>query len=98
MEIRILVGREEIGRCLEWCDRVEPINPSLLEWVSYNWFVDLTIPVLGPSTGWKGMSSKGYGDRLDACFFSFWCGVKQCLSSYEAPFRDAVMCQGPVNA
>jgi hypothetical protein len=47
MEIQILVGREEIGRCLEWGDRVEPINPGLFEWVSRNWFVDLTIPSVG---------------------------------------------------
>ena len=47
MEIRILVGCEEIGRCLEWGDRVEPINPGLFKWMSHNWFVDLTIPSVG---------------------------------------------------
>jgi hypothetical protein len=43
------------------------------------------------------MSYNGYGDKLDACFFSFWWGAEQCLSAYEALLRIVVIHQGPVN-
>ncbi len=51
-----------------------------------------------PSTGSNGMSSSGYGDKSEACFFSLQFGVEQCLSLYDVPLRIAVMRHGPVKA
>jgi hypothetical protein len=44
------------------------------------------------------MSLAGYGDKLEACFFSFYDGVEQCSSLYNIPLRAAVTFHGPVNA
>jgi hypothetical protein len=54
--------------------------------------------VSAPSTGWNGINSGGYGDKSDACFFSFIEGLSQCSSSYEVPGRIAEIHQGPVKA
>jgi hypothetical protein len=51
-----------------------------------------------PSTGSKGMSLRGYGDRSEECFLSFRCGMEQCWSLYKVPLRIAVMRHGPVKA
>ncbi len=44
------------------------------------------------------MSSRGHGDRSEACFLTLRVGIEQCLSSYDTPLRTAVMRHGPVKA
>jgi hypothetical protein len=39
MEFQNLICPEEVGGYLEGMNEVKPINTSLLEWVSCNWFV-----------------------------------------------------------
>ena len=47
MELRVLVCREKVGRYFEGFDRVKTINTSLLEWMSRDRFMKLSIPSVG---------------------------------------------------
>ena len=72
--------------------------PASLNGLAFMGLWSLPYQLSEPSTGLKGMNSRGYGDRSEACFLSFQCGVEQCWSLYKAPLRIAVMRHGPVKA
>ncbi len=77
---------------------VNPLIPASLKGCAAIRLCNPQYRLSGPLIGLNGMSLVGYGDKLEACLFSFHDGVEQCLSSYEAPFRAVVTFHGPVNA
>jgi hypothetical protein len=76
---------------------VNPLIPASLNGCANIGLCNWPYRVPGPSTGSNGMSSIGYSEKSEVCFFSFCDDVEQCASSYDMPLRILVMHHGPVN-
>jgi hypothetical protein len=54
MKIGAAVGEREVVCNLVGLERGDSFKASFLEWVSYNWFIELTIASVGAVNGLEG--------------------------------------------
>jgi hypothetical protein len=71
MKIEAAVGECKIVCNLVRLVRGESVKASFLEWVSGNWFIELTIASVGAINRLEGSSFNGVGIQIRGMLFSF---------------------------